>query len=162
MKPNVHYRTNYSPGLVPISHQTNQANNMISYFYKINFNIIFTSTPTHSKCTIPFTFSTNSVYTSHHYHECNWPRLLIFLYLFILVMCGEEFKLWNFSLSNVLRIFATSSLFRPKYSPQHRGTKSQTPQCVSPNYYNDHFLFLRHCIKWMRYIALNETWPTMI
>jgi len=101
--------------------QMNPVHTFPTYFPKTHFNIIFPSTLTSYKWSLPFRFS-NKNFVSISHLPCVLHALL--------VIFGEAHKLWSSSLCSLLSPLV-SCLFLPlqyKYSLQHPLLKH--PQCI--------------------------------
>jgi hypothetical protein len=102
--PKVHYRVHTSPPLVPILNQSNPVHTNPFYLSKIHFNIIH----------LPISWSSSGLFPSGFTTiRANYPAHLILLDLIILIILGEEYKLWSSSLCSFLQPPVTSSLFGP-------------------------------------------------
>jgi hypothetical protein len=61
-------------------------------------------------CLFPFAFPTNTLYEflSSHFHAA-FPTHLMLIFLIILIILGEEYKLWSSSLYSLLQTHVTSA-----------------------------------------------------
>jgi hypothetical protein len=80
------------------------------YFPKIHSNIIFPSTPTSFKWSLPFKFSDQNIAT------CYMSQSILHG-ISTLIALGESYALWRFSLCGLLKPPATSALLHPQQHP---------------------------------------------
>jgi hypothetical protein len=109
----VHYRVHKRPPLVPIVSQIDSVHTIPSYLRSILIlsNHIRLGLPSGL---FPSGFPTNILYTLIFAPiRATCPPNPIFLYVIILIMFGEEYKLWSYSLCSFLQSPVTSSLFGP-------------------------------------------------
>ena len=107
------YHDHYSPpSIVPIPSQSNVFHAFLSYFSKIHFNIILSS----SKWSLFSWFPHQNLPCIPLLpHSCHIHFIL--LDLITLIIIAVEFKSWTSSLWNSLQSLVSSSLF--KHLPQH-------------------------------------------
>jgi len=116
--PKVHYCVNMIPPLVPILRQTNPVHNFPYYIPKIHSSIILSSMPRSSEWSLSSGFSDkNFVSISHLSHTCYIAHASHPLDLITLIISGEAWKLWSFSLFSLLQPLTVFSFLG--YSPQH-------------------------------------------
>jgi hypothetical protein len=111
--PKVHYRFHKSPPLVPIRSQIHLVHITPSYLSKIHFNIIHPHTSWSSCGLFLSGFRTKILYVflfSSIRATC--PAHLIFLYLIIPIVLGEEYKLRS---SHILQIWDPFYPFQGKW-----------------------------------------------
>jgi hypothetical protein len=119
-----------APALVPILRQLNLVSTTPSYISKIHFNIM-QSRIRHNSGLFPSGFPTNILYTFLSYpFRTTYPAHLAILDLIILIILGEEYKLWSSSLCSFLQPPVTSSFSVQIFSS---APCSQTPSDCVPN-----------------------------
>jgi hypothetical protein len=110
---NVHYRIHNRSQLVLIPSHINSLHAFLSYFFKLQFNILLPSTLRSSKFHLSG-FSTKILYAfivSHIRATC--PVHLIFLDVIIRIVFDKDYKSWRSSLCHFLRPPISSSLLGP-------------------------------------------------
>ena len=112
----VHYTIHNSTSLVPVLKKTNPLHTLPSYLRSIiiSFSYLLLGLPSslnsphqNPACLFPLPVS-----TTYHIH-------LIILNLTTLIICGEQYKLWNSSLCTFLRFSCHFLPINPTYLPQH-------------------------------------------
>ena len=108
------------PPPVPILSQLDPVHTPKSHSLKIHLNIILPSMPGSPKWSLSSRFPhQNPVYASPLPHTCYMPAHLILLDFITWTTMGEQYRSLSSSLCSFLHSPVTSSLLRPKYSPQH-------------------------------------------
>jgi hypothetical protein len=102
--PKVHYRLHKSPLMIPILSWINSVYNSPSYFSKIHFNIIPHLRLSLPSDLLPSGFPTKILFAPI---RSTCPTNLILLELIILIILGEEYKLWNSALCSFFTIPST-------------------------------------------------------
>lgn len=110
-----HYCLHKNPQLVPIVTQINPART--SYFCKIRFNFILTSTSRYLRCLFPSCFSTKTLYALFFLMCATYPAFRIVLDYIILIVFGEEYMLKSSSLCSFLYPHIISSFLGPDNHP---------------------------------------------
>jgi hypothetical protein len=101
---NVQYRVLKNLSAVAMPSSVNPIHTLISYFLKIYFNIILSLKPWCYERLFPSGFGTKMLYACVISPvRARFPILLILLDLIILIISGEEFKLWRSSLCSFLQ-----------------------------------------------------------
>jgi hypothetical protein len=89
--------------------QMNPVHTLSPYFFKSHFNIILRYTPMSSEWSLLFRLSNQNVARIFHLPMCAIHPA----HVMILIICGEEYKLWSTSLCSFLHLPVTSSLLGP-------------------------------------------------
>jgi hypothetical protein len=108
--PKVHCCVHKSVTTISILNQMYPVHNLPTYFLNIVFNIILLSAPTSSKCFFPSGLPTKIFYASLITSICVTCPAHHTLLVLIILMSGEDYKLWISSLCNFLKPPVTLSL----------------------------------------------------
>jgi hypothetical protein len=87
-----------------IHRSLNPVHTRLSYFFRIQFNIILPFMPRSSKCYLPFTFLSRILYAFFNYTTCVRVMILDLIVLIGLIFL-EEYKLWRSSLWSLSILF---------------------------------------------------------
>jgi hypothetical protein len=94
--PKVHYRVHNSPSRAPVLGQMNPVHALPSCFFKICFNIVFTSMHWSSKWWLSLRFPYEKpVCSSFNCMHAMFPTNLILFDLMIRVIFGKDYRLWS-------------------------------------------------------------------
>ena len=114
--PKVHYRIHKCPPTVPVPNQLDPFHTPTSHFLKTHLNAIHPSTPGSPKFFLSLRFLYTSLFSSI---RATCPAHLIHFDLITGTEFGEQYRSLSSSLRGFLHSPVTSSVFRPKYSPQN-------------------------------------------